>query len=68
MAGNEWINGYLEAILDSGGAGGGASIEEQKHSSSHTIFLFFGIFRYAQYLEHLLSASRVLRFYLQPRK
>lgn len=23
MAGNEWINGYLEAILDTGGAGGG---------------------------------------------
>lgn len=28
MAGNEWINGYLEAILDSG-AGAGA-IEEQR--------------------------------------
>ncbi|XVF37962.1 hypothetical protein REPUB_Repub20aG0056600 [Reevesia pubescens] len=28
MAGNEWINGYLEAILDSGG--GAAAIEEQK--------------------------------------
>lgn len=27
MAGNEWINGYLEAILDSGGTG---AIEEHK--------------------------------------
>ena len=25
MAGNEWINGYLEAILDSGAAAGGGS-------------------------------------------
>lgn len=28
MAGNEWINGYLEAILDSGA--GAAAIEDQK--------------------------------------
>lgn len=28
MAGNEWINGYLEAILDSGAAA--AAIEDQK--------------------------------------
>lgn len=28
MAGNEWINGYLEAILDSGA--GASAIEEQK--------------------------------------
>lgn len=28
MAGNEWINGYLEAILDTGGA----KIEDQKQS------------------------------------
>nr|ADG01610.1 sucrose phosphate synthase [Xerophyta humilis] len=30
MAGNEWINGYLEAILDSGGAGGGATEKDQQ--------------------------------------
>jgi sucrose-phosphate synthase len=32
MAGNEWINGYLEAILDSGGGAG--AIEEHKPAPS----------------------------------
>ncbi|KAL3507308.1 hypothetical protein ACH5RR_032690 [Cinchona calisaya] len=35
MAGNEWINGYLEAILDSGAA----AIEENKTSSSSSVNL-----------------------------
>lgn len=36
MAGNEWINGYLEAILDSGGGGG---IEDSKAAAAAAVNL-----------------------------